>query len=215
MKNNQFKKIMALTVAGVISASSSKVVSAANNSPREVNYEFVPTITLIKNANVRFGASLNSPIAYTFPVGTQIKLISEYLEWYEVEINNLRFFVSKTCAVVTTQSQVNNNVVKYASTNDYANLYSDASYNNYIGVIPPNVRVETYMQDGNFIFIKYNNQVGFIERARLYNYVNDNYNNGVDNYYPSNQYIINAYDNSEVNVYNYYEENNYYKKLTK
>ena len=177
MKNSDIKKLALLSMIGIMSVTNSKNVNAEHKPyQNEITYEFVPTITLTTNANIRNGASINSGIVCTLPAGTQIKLLSEYPEWYEVELNGSIYYVSKTCAVVSSYSQVNNNAVKYVTTKDYTNLYQTASYNNYIGVIPPNVTVEVYLEDGEFIFIKYNNQVGFVEKSNLYGYhKNNNY----------------------------------------
>ena len=117
MKNkNNLKRLTALSIIGVMSVTNPDLVCANTPYQNEITYEFVPTITLTKNANIRTGTSLNSPIACTLPAGTQIKLRSEYPEWFEVELNGYTYFVSKTCAVISTYSQVNNNPVKYLTT---------------------------------------------------------------------------------------------------
>lgn len=209
-KNNIGKRICALSLAGAMALAHPETAKANQNTRKEITYAYIPTVTAIQNAFLMDRADASSNIVGVLAVNQSLPLFEETNNWYKVLYNNRYVYVYKYWVVQTNQVSMASPALMKVKLTSAASLCRDEALTSYICTIPANTTVEVYLNNPYTYFVKYNGQVGYINKTYTlnnnYDY-NHNYNYNY-NYVtpPTYNYQAPAY-----NQYNYYAPvENYY-----
>lgn len=113
---------------------------------QEVAYKYT-----LANVNLREDKSLSSNIITVIPVNSKVEVIDGEEDWYEVVYDNKRGYVYNQYLSKTKYTWTGVNLRSYPS-----------SESNTVTVVPPKSRVQVLSTNGDWSYVIYENQEGYI-----------------------------------------------------
>ena len=108
MNIQKYKKLLALSITGIISITNPIDIDANPVYNQEVNYLVVPKIKALTKVCIRKNASLNSDIVGYLNANQSLTLKGYFDDWYEVEYNGGIYYVYKDNVIQTNEVVMNN-----------------------------------------------------------------------------------------------------------
>lgn len=108
------------------------------------------------NLNLRMGKSTSAPILLMIPKYSKIEVTDTDDEWVETKYNETRGYVSRDYVSKTMYPYTNLNLRESASTTANA-----------LTIIPKQSRIEVLSSDGNWSYVVYHDQFGYVFNSYL------------------------------------------------